>query len=77
MDQGDDDAYRFHSPWYLCEGTDVFRLLRAIASGDVYYDPAHTIYATGEQKVRPQWRLNTTRFETTLRLLYRQVEAVS
>ena len=74
---GDNDAYRFLNPFYLCEGTDVFRLFRAIATGHVYYDPAHTIYTNGEQKVRPQWRVSTTRFEDTLRLLYRKVEAVS
>jgi len=76
-DEPGGDAYRFLSPFYLCEGTDVFRLFRAIATGHVYYDPAHTIYAGGEQKVRPQWRVSTTRFEDTLRLLYRKVEAVS
>jgi hypothetical protein len=71
------DRYRFLAPFYMCEGTDVWRLLRAIAKGDIYYDPAHTIYADGEAKVRPQWRVGTRRFEQTLSRLYKRVRAVS
>ena len=55
------DQYRFLSPFFMCEGTDVFRLLRAIASGHVYYDPAHAIYKDGQAKARPQWRIKHTR----------------
>ena len=74
---GSNDQYRFTSPWFMCEGTDVWRLLRAIASGLVYYDPAHTIYADGEAKVRPQWRIGTSKLELALRELYARVLAVS
>lgn len=74
---GSNDQYRFSSPWFMCEGTDVWRLLRAIASGLVYYDPAHTIYADGEAKVRPQWRIGTSKLERALRQLYARVFAVS
>ncbi len=72
-----DDLYRFGPHWFMCEGTDVWRLLRAIASGLVYYDPAHTIYADGSAKVRPQWRIATTKLEPALRQLYARVTVVS
>jgi len=71
------DEYRFLQPWLMCEGTDIWRLLRAISVGRVYYDPAHTIYADGSAKVRPQWRVGTSKFEENLRELYARVEAVS
>lgn len=71
------DLYRFGAHWFMCEGTDVWRLLRAIASGLVYYDPAHTIYADGSAKARPQWRIATTRLEAALRQLYARVSVVS
>lgn len=74
---GSADQYRFSAPWFMCEGTDVWRLLRAIASGLVYYDPAHTIYADGSAKVRPQWRIGTSHLEAALRELYARVSVVS
>ncbi|MGO1118891.1 MvaI/BcnI family restriction endonuclease [Rhodovibrionaceae bacterium A322] len=74
---GGGDQYCFSAPWFMCEGTDVWRLLRAIASGLVYYDPAHTIYADGSAKVRPQWRIGTSRLEAALRELYARVSKVS
>lgn len=74
---GGGDQYCFNAPWFMCEGTDVWRLLRAIASGLVYYDPAHTIYAEGSAKVRPQWRIGTSRLEAALRELYARVSVVS
>lgn len=73
---GRGDQYCFNAPWFMCEGTDVWRLLRAIASGLVYYDPAHTIYADGSAKVRPQWRIGTSRLEAALRELYARVSVV-
>lgn len=75
--EGEGDQYRFNGPWFMCEGTDVWRLLRAIDSGLVYYDPAHTIYADGTAKVRPQWRIGTSRLEAALRQLYAGVSVVS
>jgi hypothetical protein len=52
------------------EGTDVFRLLRAIHKGLVWYDPADSIYATGEAKVRPQWRTSASKLAATMGQLY-------
>lgn len=57
-------------------GVEVHGFLRAIANGDVYYDPAHTIYEDGETKVRPQWRVNTSKFEEKLAMLYEHVRKV-
>lgn len=71
------DQYCFKAPWFMCEGTDVWRLIKAIASGLVYYDPAHTIYADGSAKVRPQWRIGTSRLEAALKELYVRVSTVS
>ena len=76
-DGNHDNDYRFLEDVFVCEGTDIWRLLRAIHSGEVYFDPAHTIYASGEAKVRPQWRINTNRLEECLKLLYREVRSVS
>ena len=75
---GEHDAdYLYLEDVFVCEGTDVWRLLRAIHSGVVYFDPAHTIYANGQAKVRPQWRINTNRLHECLSRLYRQVRLVS
>ena len=62
--------YSFGPTVLIGEGTDVFRLLRAIHTGLVAYDPADTIYAGGEAKVRPQWRTAATSLEATMRQLY-------
>ena len=62
--------YRYGAVVQLCEGTDVLLLLRAFASGAVYYDPgtkmekAHTDKPT--IKRRSQFRVN----HRNLRLLY-------
>lgn len=69
--------YRYGPDWLIGEGTSVFMLLRAIAAGVVYYDPADTIYADGRAKVRSQWRVNTSELEKTMRLLYRRVSTAS
>ena len=58
------------------QGTDIWRLLRAIHSGAVYYDPADSIYPDGQAKVRPQWRINTKGLKTALEPLYRTVEEI-
>ena len=62
--------YRFGPHVLVGEGTDVFRLLRAIHDGLVWYDPADSIYASGEAKVRPQWRTSASRLEATMTRLY-------
>ncbi|MCH9695186.1 MAG: hypothetical protein K0U72_11820 [Gammaproteobacteria bacterium] len=76
-DDGHDHDYRFLADVFICEGTDIWRLLRTIHSGEVYFDPAHTIYASGEAKVRPQWRINTSRLAECLSHLYREVQLVT
>jgi hypothetical protein len=65
-----DNEYTYGPKWVTGTGTDVFRLLRGIASGLVFYDPAHTIYADGKTKVRPQWRINASRLTEAMELLY-------
>ena len=76
-DDTHDYDYLYLSDVFVCEGTNIWRLLRAIHSGMVYYDPAHTIYADNAAKVRPQWRINTARLEESLKQLYREVRIVS
>lgn len=67
------DEYRYLSPWLVGEGTDVWKLLRAIAAGFVFYDPADTIYADGRAKVRSQWRVNASTLKATMVRLYSRV----
>jgi len=57
--------------FYRCRHTSPERLLQAIDDGIVFYDPAHTLKA-GKLKVRPQWRISTSRrtLPNTLRRLY-------
>ncbi|MGI4876946.1 MAG: hypothetical protein ACRYG4_05620 [Janthinobacterium lividum] len=62
--------YSFGPHVLIGEGTDVFRLLRAIHDGLVWYDPADSIYADSQAKVRPQWRTSASRLEVTMRRLY-------
>jgi hypothetical protein len=72
-----DYEYKYENYAYFCEGTSIWRLLRAIHSGKVYYDPAHTIYADNSTSVRPQWRISTSKLELKLGLLYRDVSVVN
>lgn len=67
------DEYRYLTPWLVGEGTDVWRLLRAIAAGYVFYDPADTVYADGRAKVRSQWRVNSSTLKSTMDRLYARV----
>lgn len=69
--------YRYASEALVGEGTDVFRLLRAIQAGVIYYDPAHSVYADGEPKVRPQWRMSSANLEPTIGKLYSSVRRIS
>jgi hypothetical protein len=69
--------YRYASEALVGEGTDVFRLLRAIHSGLVYYDPADSTYANGDQKVRPQWRMSSANLELAMARLYSSVRRVA
>lgn len=70
---GNHDEYRYLAPWLIGEGTDVWRLLRAIAGGYVFYDPADTIYPDGRAKVRSQWRVNAATLRATMERLYARV----
>ena len=67
---------RFGNEVLVGEGTDVFRLLRAIHDGLVWYDPADSIYADGECKVRPQWRTSASKIEQTMGRLYSEVRRI-
>lgn len=65
---------RFSPMVYMCRGTDVFKLLAAIKRRIVYFDPGHSIYnSTSEVKVRPQFRINTSRKFAALSALYDSV----
>jgi hypothetical protein len=69
--------YRYASSWVQGRGTDVWRLLRAIDRGIVFYDPADTIYANNRAKVRPQWRINASQLEEAMALLYAEASTVT
>ena len=69
--------YRFAPRWLQGKGTDVWRLLRAIDRGIVFYDPADTIYADNRPKNRPQWRINSSQLEAAMKVLYAQTTAVT
>lgn len=75
-DAGEGVQYRYCGEALIGEGTDVFRLLRAIHTGLVYYDPADSVYANGDQKVRPQWRTSSANLERTMGRLYSKVTRV-
>ena len=71
LDTGENKTMYSYGPNFVIgEGTDVWRLLRAIASGIVFYDPGDSIYITGKAKHRPQWRINGGRLRETISILY-------
>lgn len=69
--------YRYGNEVLVGEGTDVFRLLKAIHAGLVWYDPADSVYADGKPKVRPQWRTGSRLLEQTMTSLYSNVRRIS
>jgi hypothetical protein len=69
--------YRYASKWLVGRGTDVWRLLRAIDRGVIFYDPADTIYADGKAKVRSQWRINASDLPTAMASLYGSSDIVT
>ena len=69
-DGGDGPEYRYADRFVIGNGTDVWKLLRAIARGLVFYDPADTIYADGSPKVRSQWRINASQLPDAMASLY-------
>lgn len=68
--------YKYADQWLIGRGTDVWKLLRAIARGVVYYDPADAIYQNNKAKVRPQWRINASNLAEGMKHLYTEVEVV-
>jgi hypothetical protein len=76
-DGSDGYEYRYADSWLTGKGTDIWRLLRAIAYGLVFYDPADTIYADGKPKVRSQWRINVSQLPQAMRALYASSETVT
>jgi hypothetical protein len=72
-----DAEYRYSDTALVGEGTDVWRLLRAIHRGLVFYDPADSIYADGTPKVRSQWRVNSKALGETMKTLYASSGAVT
>lgn len=64
------NEYRYADSFVTGTGTDVWKLLRAIARGLVFYDPADTIYADGKPKVRSQWRINVSSLPDAMASLY-------
>lgn len=76
---GDNEVaeYRYASRWLIGKGTDVWKLLRAIHRGVVFYDPADTIYADGKAKVRSQWRINARDLPDAMASLYAASEIVT
>lgn len=69
--------YRYAAEWVTGKGTDVWKLLRAIDRGLVFYDPADTIYANGRAKVRSQWRINARGLPQAMQALYAASEIVT
>lgn len=69
--------YRYADRFVTGAGTDVWKLLRAIARGLVFYDPADTIYADGTPKVRSQWRINASQLPDAMASLYGSSQIVT
>lgn len=69
--------YRYSDTWVQGRGTDVWRLLRAIDRGIVFYDPADTIYADNQAKVRSQWRVNVSQLPQAMAVLYTEATSVT
>lgn len=73
---GDGYEYHYRPRMFIGEGTDVWRLLRAIHAGVVFYDPADTIYADGKAKVRSQWRINASGLLPAMQRLYASASVI-
>ena len=75
---GHDKEYRYTGVVYICEGTSIYKYLKAIVNQAVYYDPAHEIKTNKSPSVRPQWRISVTKkgFKTILEQLYSRVEVI-
>jgi hypothetical protein len=69
-------SYSYSRSILVGQGTDVWRLFRAIHRGLVYYDPADTIYADGQPKVRSQWRTDARTLPETMKTLYAEASEI-
>jgi MvaI/BcnI restriction endonuclease family len=76
-DGAEGPEYRYAERFVTGAGTDVWKLLRAIARRLVFYDPADTIYADGKPKVRSQWRINVSQLPDAMASLYGSSEFVT
>ena len=76
-DEGGLAEYCYADRWLQGRGTDVWRLLRAIDRGIVFYDPADTIYADNKPKVRSQWRINSAQLPQAMAQLYAASEVIT
>lgn len=74
-----DREYRYTGNIYLCEGTSIYKYLKAIVGQSVYYDPAHEIKPNNSASVRPQWRISATKkgLRAVLEELYGRVELIT
>jgi len=72
-----DYEYNYSNKILICEGTNIKRLIQNIFAGNVFYDPAHTIYSNGETKVRPQWRAYLSYNYRYIESLYSSIEEIS
>lgn len=72
----DSMEYSYGPTALVGQGTDVWKLLRAIHAGAIYYDPADSIYADGRAKVRSQWRINSSGLKEAMKTLYASVEEI-
>ncbi len=72
-----DYEYNYSNKILICEGTNIQRLIQAIHVGNVFYDPAHTIYSDGNPKARPQWRAALTHNYRYIENLYNSIEEIS
>lgn len=71
LQRNDDNYYRFACTVKLCQETDFIFFLRAVHSGDLFYDPAIKLDSTGIKR-RSQFRIKQSKLD----LLYRFSETV-
>ena len=79
------NKYKYSNIVYVCHGTSIWRMLKALIDKKIYYDPGHEVYIKGHTKYpdgkvwqRPQWRMSASNknFVSNLEVLYGSVEIV-
>lgn len=79
------NKYKYSNIVYVCHGTSIWRMLKALIDKKIYYDPGHEVYIKGHTKYpngkvwqRPQWRMSASKknFVSNLEVLYGSVEIV-